>query len=393
VAFAGLFAFGVLNAMLGPVLPYLRQTEHLSYVVGALHQVAFAIGGMTAGVLASRATAPRQRTITVGLLGAGCAGLLLGYGHVVALTLVAALLVSGFATAALIRMWALLSDLHSVHRAVAMTEGEVSVSLAGVLAPVVVSACAATWLGWRFSFVVALVVVVAAAAAAGVARLPAAAPPDVHAPAGSHGAAVTPHRTLATIFAVVGLEFTLSFWAASYLTDDVGMARDTSVALVSTLYAANLIGRLGASRLARRYRTALVLRTCLATALLGVPILLTATNGVAAGLGLALTGAGIGGTFPLASALHITASARTADQALGQILTVAGLGQIAGPLAAGAVAQAAGLRVGLLALPLLVLIGAVTTRDARPAAASPQTPARLGSPSDSSPGSGDQPSS
>ena len=41
-----------------------------------------------------------------------------------------------------------------------------------------------------------------------------------------------------------------------------------------------------------------------------------------------------GGTFPLASALHVTASHRTADQALGQILTVAGLGQIAGPLVA-----------------------------------------------------------
>ncbi len=50
VSFADLFGFGILNAALGPVLPYLRQTEHLSYVVGALHQVAFAIGGMIAGL-------------------------------------------------------------------------------------------------------------------------------------------------------------------------------------------------------------------------------------------------------------------------------------------------------------------------------------------------------
>lgn len=50
VSFAALFGFGILDAALGPVLPYLRQTEHLSYVVGALHQVAFAIGGMIAGL-------------------------------------------------------------------------------------------------------------------------------------------------------------------------------------------------------------------------------------------------------------------------------------------------------------------------------------------------------
>lgn len=60
VAFAALFAFGLLNATLGPVLPYLRQSEHISYLVAALHQVAFAVGGTGAGILASRSTAPRR---------------------------------------------------------------------------------------------------------------------------------------------------------------------------------------------------------------------------------------------------------------------------------------------------------------------------------------------
>jgi fucose permease len=359
--FGALFAFGVLNAMLGPVLPYLRASEHISYVTGALHQIAFAIGGMTAGVLASRSTAPRRRTIWLGLVVAAAAGLLLGYGRVLPATLSAALLVSAFATAALIRMWAVLSDLHHVHRAVAMTEGEVAVSFAGILTPVAVSVCAATLVGWRFSFVVASVVVVIAAAAARVVQLPdAASLPDADEFAAVPD--VVQRRTLATIFAVVGLEFTLSFWAASYLSDDVGIARDTSVALVSVLYAANLLGRLVTSRLARRLPAATVLRLSLLTALAGLPVLLTASNAVVAGVGLIVTGAGIGGTFPLASALHVAASRRTADQALGQILTIAGVGQICGPLAAGAIAQAADLRVGLFALPVLVLLAAATTR-------------------------------
>src|SRR6478609_9423557 len=141
IAFAALFAFGILNAMLGPVLPYLRQTEHTSYVVGALHQVAFAIGGMTAGIQAIHSSAPRQRTIALGLVCAAAAALLLGYGATFALTLTAAFLISAFATAALIRVWALLADLHHRHRAVALTEGEISVSLAGIAMPVVVAVC------------------------------------------------------------------------------------------------------------------------------------------------------------------------------------------------------------------------------------------------------------
>jgi fucose permease len=366
VAFAALFGFGVVYAMLGPVLPYLRQSEHVSYLVGALHQVGFAIGGIIAGILATRSSAPRRRTIAVGLAAAAVAGLLLGYGRILPVTIVAALLVNLFATTALIRMWALVADLHPGHRTVAMSEGEVGVSLAGVLTPAVVSLCAATVVGWRFSFVVAFVVVVACAAAVGATRPPDAvgsARPDPDHPAAREDVdRPVQWRSITTIFAIVALEFALSFWAASYLHDNVGIARNTSVALVSALYAANLVGRLVASRLARRMPAPLLLRIALATALVGLPFLLGAENIAVAVVGLAVTGMGIGGTFPLASSLHIAASHRTADQALGQILTVAGVAQIVGPLVAGAVAQVAGLRLGLLVLPVLVLLAAATSR-------------------------------
>jgi fucose permease len=276
-------------------------------------------------------------------------------------------------------MWAVLADLHLGHRAVAMTEGEVAVSLAGVLTPSVVSACAATWAGWRFSVVIAFVLVVAAGAAAVLTRLPdprsaaQRSDPDED-DASTEPRAVPgrpPHRTLVTIFAVVGLEFTLSFWAATYLHDDVGIARDTAVALVSALYAANMVGRLVASRLARRMAPPVLLRLSFVTALVGLPILLSAGSAVVAFVGLIVTGAGIGAMFPIASSLHVAASRRTADQALGQILTVAGVGQIAGPLAAGALAQATGLRVSLVVLPALVLLAAVTTRSVRRGSSAP----------------------
>lgn len=392
VAFAALFAFGILNAALGPALPYLRQTQHTSYLVGALHQVAFSIGGMMAGIQAIHSNAPRQRTIVVGLGGAAVASLLLGYGRVLPLTAAAALLISALNTVALIRLWALLADLHHRHRAVAMTEGEVAVSFAGIVTPAVISACAATALGWRFSFVIAFVLVIAAALGVAVTRLPdpaqqqtadatdatdiaeiaditettgIAETAESRAPADAGKAAHSHRRTLTTIFAIVGLEFTLSFWAASYLHDDVGIAQDTAAGLVSGLYAANLVGRVLVSRLARTLSATSVLRLSLATALAGCPILLAADNTALAMLGLAVAGIGIGGTFPLASSLHVAASGRSADQALGQIITIAGIGQITGPLVAGALAQGADLRVGLLVMPALVLLAGATTFTAR----------------------------
>src|SRR4051812_3635413 len=81
-AFGALFAFGFFLSVLGPVLPYIRGVEHISYVVGALHQAASAIGGGLAGLLASRDRNASTRTtvIAAGLIGAGLAGLALGYG-------------------------------------------------------------------------------------------------------------------------------------------------------------------------------------------------------------------------------------------------------------------------------------------------------------------------
>ena len=71
-AFGALFAFGYLNAVLGPSLPYIRSVEGISYLAGALHQVAFALGGGLAGALLARNRVPvGRRTMIAGGLGGG----------------------------------------------------------------------------------------------------------------------------------------------------------------------------------------------------------------------------------------------------------------------------------------------------------------------------------
>lgn len=59
------------------------------------------------------------------------------------------------------------------------------------------------------------------------------------------------------------------------------------------------------------------------------------------------------------TALHVGASLRNADSAIGQVLVIAAIGEILGPLTVGAIAQAAGLRTGLEFAPLFLVLAGV----------------------------------
>jgi len=370
VAFVELLSFGVLNAGLGAALPFLRDAEHFSYLGGVLHQVAFSVGGGLAGMLTARARhmPGRPWTIRGGLLGAAVAWLGVGYGDRLAITASAAFLVSLLATAALIRLWAVLADVHGPRRAVAMAEGEVWVSLGGIISPLLIAAMAGTAFGWRSAFVLAALLI--AATVLLTLRVPI--PPPVARTPPESGTDRSSRRRfpplLVVVFAIVALEFALTFWLASYLADDVGLNRQLAVTMVSGLYAANLLGRVLASRLAQRFRVEPVLAGALAVVLLGLPILLTAQNALTAELGLAIAGVGIAATFPLTSALHVATSQHGADAAMGPVLAIASVGQMCGPIVVAVIAQVSNLRVGLIALVGFTLLatGALRWQVSRP---------------------------
>jgi predicted MFS family arabinose efflux permease len=228
-----------------------------------------------------------------------------------------------------------------------MTEGEVAVSLAGVATPVLVAGLAATALGWRSAFVASAAIALAACAVVLVVGMPA--PAEARATAPAAGRRLPP--TLLTIFAVVALEFVLSFWLASYLDDEVGFPAGRAAGTVAVLYAAHLVGRVVTSRLARRTSPRRLIAVALLVVLVGSPALLSEGLPWLVLVGIVVTGIGTGAMFPLASTLHVQASPRGADGALGQTLTVSALAQVVGPLGTGALAQVADLRVGLLLVP------------------------------------------
>lgn len=327
----------------------------------ALLEAAFAIGGGTAGLLSAARIPARSRALVLrtGVAGMALAGIGLGYANTFALSVAAASAMSLFGTSATIRFWAGLADKHRGGRTVAMTEGEVSVSVGGILAPLAISAVAATMLGWRFAFVLGAVAAGGILVASVTIRIPAERGADRNEP---HGAA---RRTtgrlppmLVVVFAVVALEWSLSFWLASYLNDDLHLGCGLAVAMVSVLYAMSIVGRFAASRFARQIATERLLAISLAVAFCGLPPLLAASGAAVAAVAVAIAGLGIGASFPLSSSLHVGTSDRTSTVAVGQVMATASVGQLAGPLAIGAIAEATSLRVGLILLPVLPLLAA-----------------------------------
>jgi MFS family permease len=361
LVFAGLFTVGFFQAALGPALPYIRSAEHLSYLPAAVLQAAFAIGGGTAGLLSAARIPPGSRVLILraGVAGMAAAGIGLAYANAFAQSVTAAFFVSLLGTSATIRFWAGLADQHRETRTVAMTEGEVAVSVGGIVVPVAVSAAADTVLGWRSAFLLGVVVAAGVVIVSAVIRIPAEAGVARNQRPGRPAAAHRLQPLLVVVFAVVALEWSLSFWLASYLNDGVHLGRGLAVAMVSVLYAANLAGRLIASRLARRMATRRLLAICLGVALCGLPLLLADTQAVAAAFAITVAGIGIGASFPLTSSLHVGTSDRTSTVAVGQVMATAAIGQLAGPLVVGVVAEVTSLRVGLIMLPALTLLAGV----------------------------------
>ncbi len=370
-AFGLLLALGLLQGTLGVALPYLREELDLEYAAASLHVSAFAIGGLAAGLsgalVASRIG--RRALIVAGAAGTSLAGALLTLASSLEQSLACALLLGLALTFSFIGLWSALSDHHGDRRAVALSEGEVAVSLGTLSLPLAVSLAAATEAGWRAGLVAAASVPLAGAIAVRATGVTEPAAADGNARSG----AAAPVRgrlisLLAIIVCVVGMEWTLSTWMISYFDDDVALPREVAVALGSGFYGAMLAGRLIASRLARRRYAGDVFFMALGTALVGIPMLVAVPHAAIAVPASLIAGLGTGALFPLAAALVLEAAGPRSTAGSSATMVAASLGVLLAPLTIGALADALTLRGALactLLLPLLAALLAVHARRAR----------------------------
>jgi MFS family permease len=386
LAYLLLGAFCYLQASPGPVVPFLRAELGLGYATAALHMTAFSVGALLAGSAypALERRVSRTRTVWAAALFMGVATVLLTLGGNPVVTIGATFLMGALGTPILLSVQAALADQHGERRAVALTEANAVASAGSLAVPAAVAAAEAAGLGWRAGILAILLAFAALAVAFRGTRL---APPPTAAvldpAAGSEVAAPgrLPRRAVAALVLVLGgaaIEWCVSFWAATFLSDVVGLPATAAVAVTTGFYAAMLAGRAGGSVLAGRWGASRLVGAALVVTGAGIPLFWLAPSAPLAVTGLIVTGLGVSVMFPLGLALAMAAAPLQAARVSARMVQVgaAAIGLL--PLALGALAGRIALRPAFAIVPALLLLAAAGWLGARPAparAAATPTPA------------------
>lgn len=348
--------FAYLQAAPGLVVPHLREELDLSYSTGGLHIAAFAAGSMVAGVVSAPAeTAIGRRLLlwaSTALLGAGTVGLTAGGTPGVT---IGSVLVMGLGGGLLIvTLQAVLSDQHGDFRTIALTEANVSASVAYVILIGALSLTAALGLGWRTALLASLVVPLLLWWRNR--ELTIEAPPP---------SAVATGRLPRAFWFATGIlvcttaaEWCITGWGASFVEEAVGVSPDHAVSLMIGYFGGVLAGRFLGSRLARRTDPTRLLAAALAVSAAGFVVLWPATTAAQALAGLALIGVGIGNLFPMGMSLAVSLAPGRAALASGRAVAATSVAVLLAPLTAGAVADAASLKAALLMVPVMLAFAA-----------------------------------
>lgn len=350
--YAALGVFGCLQVVPGLVTPALRDELGYGYTLASLHVTAFAALGVVAGLLAPGLDRRlgRAGVLLLGLGGAAAGAALLTVGRTAAATLGAAALLGLLGTLIIVAVQSALSDHHGDQRAVAFAESNVVASVGATGAPLAVGAAAAALGSWRWGVVALSLSGVVVALLARGHRLPAhTASPDAADTGGRLPAAA---RTgVALVFAGVVVEWSVSYWGATYLRDVVDLSAATAVTAMTCFFAAMLVGRVAGGVLVRRLDAAHLLGAGLVLTGTGVLLEALSTSPAAAVAGLLLLGLGVAGLFPMALSLAVGGAPERAPAISGRCIVAGSTAVLLGPLLVGQLADVVGLRPALLVLP------------------------------------------
>ncbi|MFC3918615.1 MFS transporter [Deinococcus metalli] len=353
-------------ALLGPAVPFLRAELHLDYALAGLHATMFAAGAVAVGAAGERLTARvgRAGSVRLGALGTGLALALLAAAHSPVLSLLAAAVLGVGATVLVTTAQTLLADRDAAHQRTALVEAGIVSSVSGSAAGWLIGTLQQAGAGWR----AALLLPVLAAVALSVWR-PGTRPEVAAAPASGRPSQPLPRafwRSWGLVFAIVTVEWGLSFWGAAYLTTR-GLAPEAAARTFSAYLLALLAGRLLGGVVIRRVRasTPQVIGAALAVTAAGFTVFWLAPVSGWRAAGLIVTGLGVANLYPLGLSLALAAAPDAQDLASTRITLAVGVAILLAPLALGALADRLDLQVAYGLVPA-ALLGAALLLDRRP---------------------------
>jgi MFS family permease len=367
LAYLMLAYYAYFQAILGPIMPFLRGELGLSYTVGGLHFSAFALGmilaGLSGDLIAGRWG--RRSAFWGGGLGMALGGVWLSLSGRAELTIVAVFFLGYLGSILLIIIQAALSDRHGSQRTIALTEANVMASLGAVLAPLLVGGLVGIGMGWR-----------AALLAAGLAfftlfiifrseKIPEPEKPGVLKETNSQRLPTAFWAYWAVMALAVAAEWSLVFWGADYLENAVGFTRTAAVTIMSIYFLAMIAGRLTGSRLARRIPTQALLFGSLALALVGFLLFWQAPTASLNVAGLLITGLGVANLFPATLSLAVGTAPNLADRTSARLSLSGGLAIFFAPLTLGWLADQVTISLAFGIVAILIIVATVVALIAR----------------------------
>lgn len=349
--------FAYLQAAPGLVVPHLREELDLSYSTGGLHVAAFAAGSMLGGLVSAQVERLVGRGTllwgSAGLMGAGAVGLTAG--QTAAVTIGSVLVMGTGGGLLLVTLQAVLSDQHGDFRSVALTEANLSASVAYIVLIGVLSLTAALHLGWRTALLLSLVaplllwwsnrgLAMAAPPVTSVAKEPLPRPFWIAA---------------GILVCTTAAEWCATGWGASFAEEAADVSAERAVSMMGGFFVGVLAGRTLGSRVALRIEPTRLLGYALVVSVVGFVVLWTSTATPQTLLGLTALGLGIGNLFPMGMSIAVSLAPGRAVLAAGRAVTVTSLAVLVAPLTVGAIADATSLKAALLVIPLMLGLAGV----------------------------------
>ena len=346
LAYSMLAYIGFSQAILGPLMPFLRSELGLNYTQGGFFSAAIACGLIFTGLLAGGLARRFRRQI---LFWSG--GTLLALGitalstiHTFELALLATLSMGIGGSLAQVMIQAILSDQHGEQRAIALTEANVAASLSGTLTPLVLSGLGRIGVDWR---AIAIITILALALLVFSFR-------SVSIPNTVQAATVISKKEgslpiafwlyWVVLFFMVATEMSLAVWSTDFLISVVKLSRTDAVLAFGVFPAAMLTGRFAGSRLTRSWSALPLLFAALGLTLIGLPLFWLARVPSLNILGLFITGLGIANQYPLTMSIAVGIAGEKTNQASARVTLAVGIALLTAPLTLGRLADGLGLQ-------------------------------------------------
>ncbi|MEN3305838.1 MAG: hypothetical protein V7603_2040 [Micromonosporaceae bacterium] len=378
LVYAQLGAYAYFLYGFSPVVPLLRDEQHVSRGVASLHSVALAAGAVVAGALFPPLARRWGRGNAMWLSMGGAA---IGVGafclvRPIWLTVPSVLVASMFGSMLIAGVVATLGERHGAAGPTAIAEANAVACGTGAVAPLVVGATVSAGLTWRpaLAVLVALIGAVAAAAAIFRVRIPGGAVPGGD--RRSRGRLPFGYWIAWLLMCFTGsVEVCLNLWSSDLLRTDTGVSSGAAATAVSGIIGGMAVGRVIGGRIALRVAAPALLVAVLGVSLAGFALFWSASAPALAVTGLIVMGLGNGMHYPLGIAMALRASGGRPDQAAAGASYGLAVSFGLAPFMLGAVADHIGPRLAFLLVPALLVVAALLVvplaRRLRPVPAAP----------------------